>query len=295
MDLDVFEIVLKNTDGKQSETSKSFFKALRMAGLVNFQIAFNAGDKSKKPISEYRRAFDGSIFNEWFRNITKDRALVPDTNILMNRSLSMIARKIGNNLFQSRSVWIPRLCIFELERKAQTDECKDERAKEKQRQAMYGLAELNILKNERVHIFPEEESDLLEKFSRSQGAYMADAWIRKEIKSARTELFDKADGNYPDPKKQKLPIFLTSDLVNALAAISEGMDTLYLSYLDNNDNSQVGRTDIAGITALVVICSVLLENIKLKSGSKSYEMAGFWSGKTPFDWTEDRVQMSDLL
>jgi hypothetical protein len=73
------------------------------------------------------------------------------------------------------------------------------------------------------------------------------------------------------------------------------MDTLYLSYLDNNDNSQVGRTDIAGITALVVICSVLLENIKLKSGSKSYEMAGFWSGKTPFDWTEDRVQMSDLL
>lgn len=295
-DLDVYQVALsKDTDKIAPSTNEWFLKALKMSGLVDFQITFNKSDKNAKsgPRSEYRRAFDGSLFNDWFKTITKDRALVPDTNILMNRSLSMIARIIGNDLFQRRSVWIPRLCILELERKAQSDECKDDSVKQRHRLAMYGLAELNILKNERVHIFPEADIDLLEKFSRSQGAFMADAWIRKEVKSSRNELFDQADENQPDPRKQKLPVFLTSDLVNGLAAISEGMDTLYLSFLSNNDNPI--KAPIAGIAAFLVACSVLLENVNVKSGSKSYEIRGFWSGKTPLDWTEDRVQISDLL
>ncbi|MGH9858191.1 MAG: hypothetical protein ACRD4B_10145, partial [Acidobacteriota bacterium] len=187
-DLDVYEMSLsKNTDKNTIPANHGFLKALKMAGLIDFQITFNKGDKKSSPRSEYRHAFDGSLFNEWFKTITKDRALVPDTNILMNRSLSMIARKVGNNLFQIRSVWIPRLCILELERKAQTDEGKDDSVKQKHRLAMYGLAELNVLKNERVHIFPEADIDLLEIFSRSQGAYMADAWIRKEVKSSRND------------------------------------------------------------------------------------------------------------
>jgi rRNA-processing protein FCF1 len=172
--------------------------------------------------------------------------LAPDTNFIKRRYASGLLRRLGKSCFSTLQFNIPNLVILEIEalynrnkktvenldkkisesndRKATEGKRKDEygsarfKASIEMRESLIATKELLFIRDRGALILQSDIERIRESFSENAGKGFTDMYIRKEKRDAITS--------------SNLNIrFLTCDLMNALAAVSEGLSTFYFARL----------------------------------------------------------------
>jgi predicted PilT family ATPase len=223
------------------------------------------------------------IMNAW---LAERVCLIPDTNVLVRRYGSNLVLALIRR-FKDFHLYIPRLAILEIESLAAR---KGRDQKLEKRRAFSAFAELIRLRENGAELLPQQiDPRVMQSFSKIAGEGYADAWIRREVH----DFIEKLPRDKPLEHKAKA-FFLTSDLLNAFAAIAEGIDTIY--FWETNDKNQNYQANYQQLGKFIVAMSVFFERISMQIRSKktteSYELTGVWSGKTIEDWKNDLVEMS---
>ncbi len=261
------------------EQKKTVFESLaRVTGLIDHRCEYypymlRPGQELKFD----RLSFAG--FREWFMKITANRTVALDTGVIVHHLMSRVVlphlrTRDVESIFQfMQSLTIPRLAIIEIEDKYN-------RAKEKDRDRrlmIYALTEVQALKalGALISTFPLASSFLAD-FRRAEGGHHADAFIRREIMESR------------DPY---LTVFVTRDLMNAMAASAEGMDSLYFAVADP-DTSTISISSEQLVDA-VIEAAITFSEIEIydADAKSSIMLEGMWSGKTNIDWFESRLRI----
>jgi hypothetical protein len=162
----------------------------------------------------------------------------------------------------------------------------------KRRLGLFATSEIIFLKSMGAQLLPPLDPILLTSFSDKSGKKKIDSWIRKEVH----------DFNAAYPSKLVLdPIFATSDLANGLAAFSEEINTCVFS---KNAYTRffirLINDDTSSLTEFLVNLAITFEKISLKiylNGkdlSKTYFLEGIWAGKTPNQWTNGTLYVSEI-
>jgi hypothetical protein len=154
---------------------------------------------------------------------------------------------------------------------------------------MSAAAELLFLRNRGATFLSELSLEVLQGFTEISGNRRTDSWIRREVyQQSRIETFGV------QPSEQKIVTFVTSDLINALSAIAEEIDTLYFSKVSSNVlmNDKHKHT-FQQIIQMIVLCSIVFEQLKVSIDSKNYIFEGIWEGKNPIEWLTDSVMIRE--
>lgn len=211
--------------------------------------------------------------------------LVLDTNIIYRHYATNIFLKAFETDPLRFQLKIPRLVLLELERRFNAN---SKKTMEK-RLALEAGIEIKSLQDEGASLLPELDLTLLEGFSRLAGEKFVDAWIRREVSNfVGTEIKPKSGATIiGSPSLKEAVIFLTCDLMNALAAQAEGISTIFLSRSKNDVLSMQNPEQTAKFFLEVAIT---FEKIEMKVSFPDettgyYELRGMWTGKTVQDWT----------
>ena len=123
--------------------------------------------------------------------------------------------------------------------------------------------------------------DEISAFNRGAGRQIADAFIREEIR------------NYSLASDERV-VFLTRDMVSALAANSEDLDALYMAP-KFPDQKSLNHTGIAEIREMIIEVATDLGVVVLKwDDGASFRVEGVWSGKNWFDYSRRRVRVTPI-
>lgn len=223
-------------------------------------------------------------WTKWFLRLirvvkahSRSLVLVPDTNFFMRHYCSSILLPLlGQEDFRKLRFRLPRLVIFEIE--AICNRAK--KGSPKKRLAFYAIREVLFLMQQFAAHFPEVDINLLTGFSKIAGKGFADSWIRREIHDF---IEFKGEG----------VIFLTADLMNALAATAEGLDVFYFAKKDENVKP---IRNIEQLAELIIDIAITFEKIKIdvivgNEPKASLLVEGMWRGKTPSDWQKDCIRI----
>jgi hypothetical protein len=84
-------------------------------------------------------------------------------------------------------------------------------------------------------------------------------------------------------------------MINALSAIAEEIDTLYFSRVSDNAlmNFQ-NKYKFRQIIQMIVLCSIIFEQLNVSIDSKDYVFEGVWDGKNPLEWLNDSLMIQDI-
>ena len=83
-------------------------------------------------------------------------------------------------------------------------------------------------------------------------------------------------------------------MINALSAIAEEIDTLYFSRISDNALMNVKhKHTFQQIIQIIVLCSIIFEQLNVSIDSKDYIFEGIWEGKNPIDWLNDSLMISE--
>ena len=231
----------------------------------------------------------------WFSKIAgttenKTKYLVPDTNFFMRHYCSNVILPLyGKSNFSQLDFRIPNLVILEIERICN----KAEKGSKEKRLAFYATNEIMFLRNHGAELLPPIDVSLLASFPEKAGRGFTDMWIRREIHNfviERAHFVSMTSQQYPEDV-----LFLTCDLMNALAAHAEGLETCYFSKLDQErfiieNDQQLAKFIIASaVTFGKIKMDVYYVKDKL---DHSYELEGIWSGKNPYHWRNDCLRIS---
>ena len=246
--------------------------AMKISGLFNLQYTLT---DNKMDVSETTNTTFSS-FKDKLEAFTTDRILIPDTNALLDRTLSNLTFKISEDFIKNLKIIIPRLVILELEKIANSEK------NEKKRIVMSAYSELLLLKKNGAEFLPEISVELLNDFTSFSGKLSIDSWIRREIKNeAFKELTETNPSGYT---------LFTSDLVNALSANAENLPTLYVSKLPFAEN--IPQPIRSQMIRFLILSAILFEEIQIKMNSKWFKIKGIWEGKTTEDWMDNVVSYS---
>jgi hypothetical protein len=146
---------------------------------------------------------------------------------------------------------------------------------------------------ERAELMPPLEHGVLTSFAKAQGTGFADAWIRNEI--ATFKKFMTARMNLPTTSRYIFRgiIFLTSDLTSALASIAENNNTMYI--YRNPEINQDKRFGYEKIALLIYNSVITFGTCYVVVGKKRCLFEGIWDGKTPDDWRNELLLVSESL
>lgn len=86
------------------------------------------------------------------------------------------------------------------------------------------------MKNDGAQLLHNLDLSLIQSFTPLAGQGYADLWIRKEIHESLHEYDDMIKGQV----KRSRIVFLTCDLMNALSAVAENLNTFYFFRLEEN-------------------------------------------------------------
>jgi hypothetical protein len=280
---------LNKSEKSTSGVDSRIYYAATASGIMDFQIAL-ASAKRGDDLFEGNSRISSRDFKTWFYKVAKFRILIPDTNSLINRSLSSLCFILGDDYLKGISIRVPRLTILEMERMANEGDKGDkkEQKNERKRRIMSAAAELFFLKNNGARFLPELSLEVFEGFTRMAGSHMTDSWIRREVyQQSKKEIFGV------EPSKQKIVTFVTSDLINALSAVAEEIDTLYFSRVSDNVLMDVNhKHTFEQIIQMIFLCSIVFEQLNVSIDSKDYVFKGIWEGKTTTEWLTDSVMIS---
>jgi hypothetical protein len=240
--------------------------ALRISGAVPLQFTFTDHNTSEQ--KEYWGTNATELFSKKVEGM--ERKFFLDTNVLMNCVFSSL--ELANSLVIPYALFeIPRLSILEMERMANKEK-KDNKITDenllaglKKRKAMIGFSELLYLRNKGVSQMPELPLETLTAFNNISGNEVSDAWIRKEIKLRMPAL-----GPY-----SIFPIFITGDLVNSMAAVAEGIDSVYISKKLGEDPKNLNAEQLA---RFIEYLGTMFQTISINDNTKKIIIKGFWSG-----------------
>lgn len=269
-----FQIQIHDKDVQNGGQKSLVMSALTMSGFINQQFSYSGGTSDNPMVTE--NTSEISYFKEWLSSFTKDKILVPDTNAIMNCSLSSLKFLMGLNFLKSLPVKIPRLLVLELERKANPKSGRDKDLLAK-RESMLAYQELIYLRNTCAEFLPKLDKDTFNGFTKLAGEQMMDSWIRREIHEAQGATV-WSDGN-------KRVVFLTSDLTSALSAIAEGLDTVYVSRMVE-EGILLRMGGVSQLSRLIVNMAALYNDISVTINSQRFAFRGMWNGKTTIDWMD---------
>lgn len=232
-------------------------------------------------------------WSDWFMNTIgqpSESFLIPDTNILMRHYCSnVLFRQLGESNFRELRFRLPRLDILEIERKVNQPRSKESKER---RVAFSATTEVMFLRRHGAQLLPSIDSSLLASFSEKAGTQFVDAWIRKEVHDFIGNTSQVYAGNV---------LFLTCDLMNALAAHAEGLKTCYLSRIDQERFTlETSLSDTEKLAEFVLNAAITFGKIRMdvyltgNQLSESIELEGVWSGKTPYHWNNDCLRVTRL-
>jgi len=216
----------------------------------------------------------------WFRRITEGAFLLPDTNILLKRTITSVIfprfmlRRRG--LALPFKIAMPRLSILELENLANSERAK---ARASKGECFMAFNEVRMLKKAGASLTEPLSTDDLSAFYRVAGKRLVDAFLREEVR------------RFGFSKSIRV-VFLTRDMISALTANSEDLDAIYMApkFPEQLSLSNVGIPEIRELLIeLATDCSKI--TLHWNDGT-SAEIEGIWSGKNWFDYYKRRVRVT---
>jgi len=254
-----------------------------ISGLIHQQVALTHGKITDTVSDESFTTHDARGFTEWFQNITKTRLLIPDTNTIINRSISSLHFSLLTDFPNSLSIKIPRFVLLEIERAA--NHAKSNGKRNRRNLIVSSVGELDYLRKIGASYSPELNDEKFEAFSRIAKDQKSDSWIRREIhKEIRHQ-------NVVLPTEKRIVTLITSDLINALAANAEGIDTIFVSLIDYDVRS-TRASNIEQVALFTFMNAILFNKIRLKfSENNRFLIQGNWEGKTSLHWRSDSVRL----
>jgi hypothetical protein len=260
------------------ELSQEVLKALDMCGSSELTSSFSGHRDEKK--------LEASDWKTWFLEKTSMKYLIPDTNFIYRHYCSnVLARNLGED-FGNLIFRLPRLVILEIERRGNNAQ---EGSADK-RLAFYAAREVRFLRsNINFDLLPNIDTLLFSTFPEKAGKKLVDMWIRKEIHD-----FVGGMGGYANVSPKEI-VFLTCDLMNALAAESEGLNTCYFSKEDQQSFS-VDSDKMQQLSDLIIASTMNLGKIRVDivltddTVHKSFMLEGIWNGKTTSQWYSDCIK-----
>jgi hypothetical protein len=268
------------------EVTKRVVDAAMTCGIIHTQIAlvddnmtdFSLNDNSKS-------THNAKEFILWFSKVTNNRILVLDTNAIMHRALSSLRFTIDADMIHRLTVYIPRLSVLEMERSANIQG----RKAEEKRLIMSAAAELFFLKRSGAILLPQLEKETFEAFSHVANDQITDSWIRREIEQA----IEKEEYLKEEDKIRRVTLF-TADLINALSAIAEGIDTMFISLVDY-DKTSTRSSSLEQIALLIIMTAIIFEEVNISINNKKFLFKGTWEGKTPLEWLTDSIRLLESV
>jgi hypothetical protein len=241
--------VLEINSGLSNGLIDDVKEAIDRSGLYNLEVEFMPSvikpfNKTDGSTVSLKNRTDES-FQNWLKSVCSSLAsnlyLIPDTNFLMRQYYSNYIKHYMDR--DSTFLRIPRLAIIEVEniynRKKPDNSPKEnlnpndkqkflknenEKAKARRR-AFQAMSEILSIKHNGGDILQNLDISLLQSFAPHAGEGFADAWIRREISNnhdLRRPKFvskDHTEATFSE-------IFLTCDLMGALAAVADNINTL---------------------------------------------------------------------
>jgi hypothetical protein len=260
-------------------------------------------------------------FADWFSHLCLSLGekihLIPDTSFFRRCYYSNYIKDVlhtdinKNNLLLK----IPRLEILDLENRFNSNKANktveknilklplqfpnkaiEEKAHQRDKEsriAFNTIAEILSMKNNGAELLPDVEVSLLQSFSPLAGRGLTDAWIRREISNALSSLGvqDKARRN-DKVERSDTVVFLTCDLMNALAAIAENFNTFYFLRIEE-DKISLGFDIYRRLALLIINTAIQFEQcdcvITTRSQTHKLRFRGMWKGKTVYDWKNNAI------
>jgi hypothetical protein len=259
--------------GSDEPLSESVLEALDMSGATELKTSFPGEEKK----------LNSPGWKDWFLSKTyldnkHPKYLVPDTNFIYRHySSTILARQLGS-AFTDLNFLLPNLVILEIERKGNLNKGKDKRM------SFYAAREIYFLKQKtRFSMLPPLFPSLMSSFSEKAGKGLVDMWIRKEI-------HDVVENDF---YSNESIMFLTCDLMNALAAEAEGLETCYFSKMPQGSFFVQDKEQLSDfLLATAIVHEKIRVDVILKGDivDYSYVLEGIWNGKTTSQWYSDCVK-----
>jgi hypothetical protein len=274
----------KNTSIKltgNNQVIENVSTAGMISGLIHQQAALTHGEITDIELDESFTTYDAQGFTQHFQRMTEKRILVPDTNTIINRCISSLKFSFLTHI--PLSIRIPRFVLLEIERAA--NKAKSNRKRDRRNFIVSSVAELDYLRKLGATYLPELNNEKFEAFSRIAKDQKSDSWIRREIHN------EIRSQNVLSPTEKRIVTLITSDLINALAAIAEGIDTIFLSLIDYDIRS-TRASNIEQVALFTFMNAILFKKIRLKFDNNiRFIIQGNWQGKTSLHWRSDSVRL----
>lgn len=259
-------------------------------------------------------------FVGWFNKICHSLGniifLIPDTNFLRRHYYNNFLMNILTHpeLIDTTRIVIPRLCILEIENKYNRSSSpssgngkKDEDHSQdvfkrysvgkERRVGLSSIKEVISIRKNGGNTNPNISNSLLESFSYASGKKLADHWIRKEVQEFISSLNDRFTRNKQgETTIQKASIiFMTCDIMNSLAAVSEDINTFYILRKEPRElhvSTPLIFTNLVYNTAIQFgECTCCIKYYQ----KETFNVKGMWEGKTTYDWLTDKIQINDSI
>jgi hypothetical protein len=293
-DKSIFKI-LRSSEGFKINFDKNnpdLVKIADRAGLFELEMEYMSSSDSYNAKTINCKKSSDKDFTTWLKELSGRGGIgyvVPDTNMVYRSYYSSYFR---NKLPMRRSFeWykiflIPRLLVLEIEniynRSSKDSGKKDYEEKRKEKRiAFNSMAEIHKMISDGATFSHKIDYSLLREFTKVAGQGFADAFIRMEI--SRYHIGDVNS----NPTRINPVIFLTCDLMNAMAGTAEGLNCIYIH------RSNTIREDYNDLASLIYHSSIQFDEcyftVNRDQTIKKYRAQSMWSGKGVDDWKNDLV------
>jgi rRNA-processing protein FCF1 len=302
-----------------SRYSKKVTDVLDRCGIVDLRCEYYPSRLTSEQGIKYD-SMELPNFDTWFKtNVENKQEIFVDTNMIIYHTISrVLLGKVPGFKDIIRRIKIPRLVLLEIEAKFNSARKKYDSALERKKSFGHTISEQKTQKGSKKKLEANKEkleesleehgaemrlmisaqtevqilkslsaetiflplsTELLAEFNKQAGQGFADPFIRKEI-------LDSTGGGQPF-----LAAFLTRDLMNALAACAENLDTFYFSHA--NPGQSIFALNNDQIADVIFESAITFGEVKIYGliPRKVVVLEGMWPTKSNIDWVEGRARM----
>ena len=266
--------------------------AAERINLIQLSTEFYPSTADQELATEYGVKFDSQTddgWSNWFRRITSEANLLPDTNILLKRTLSGVifpAFTLRNRrLSLPFRIVIPRLSILELENLANTGQDNTD-VKVSKGECFMAFNEVRTLRANGANLADALHVDVLGLFHSASGKKLIDVLIRDEVRRF-------SESRQMSSMIQR-SIFVTRDMVSALAANCEELSAIYIAPKYPEEIS-LPIIELDKLRELIIEVATTCGKVELEwEDGETLKIEGIWSGKNWFDYYRRRIRVTQF-
>jgi hypothetical protein len=295
------------SNGLKGEMKNDLKEILDKSGMYDLEVEFNPSSEANIDINNRRitlpdgtdilsstRSSDPS-FRRWFQQacslLGSQVHLIPDTNVTRRMYYTNYLRNLLVEDPDRITIALSRLEILEVE--SMYNRAIKKEAEKDIRIAFQSMGEILSMKKDGAKVLPVSDLSLVSSFSQQAGKGNADAWIRKEISSSKSDLVGSKRISGGELKTSNIA-FLTCDLMNSLAANAEALNVIYFYRLEDSVTS--GQTiDHHRLSWLIFNtaihfgeCDIIVQGRGIE---QRYRCKGIWSGKSVYEWQNNYIEV----